>query len=61
MSNVTERLMKKLKPQWQRFTKMDMCSIKSGSFTFQAADPPQARVGEGPGVLLVLVVGVLLR
>lgn len=29
-------------------------------FTFQTADPPQPRVGEGPGVFLVLVVGVVL-
>ena len=29
------------------------------SLTFQTADPPEARVGEGPGVLLVLVVGVV--
>lgn len=28
--------------------------------TFQTADPPQPRVGEGPGVFLVLVVGIVL-
>lgn len=29
-------------------------------FTFQAADPPQPRVGEGPGVFPILVVGIVL-
>jgi len=30
------------------------------SCTFQAADPPEAGVGESPGVFLVLIVGVFL-
>lgn len=34
--------------------------IRKCTHTFQAADPPQARVGEGSGVFLVLVVGVVL-
>jgi len=34
---------------------------RGGGLTFQAADPPEAGVGEGPGVLLVHVVGVVLR
>lgn len=29
-------------------------------FTFQTAYPPEPRVGEGPGILLVLVVGIVL-
>ena len=32
----------------------------TSSPTFQAADPPEARVGEGPGVLLVLVAAGLV-
>lgn len=32
----------------------------TSSFTFQAADPPKAGVGERPRVFLVLVVGILL-
>lgn len=29
-------------------------------FTFQTAYPPEPRVGEGPGILLVLVVGIVV-
>lgn len=36
------------------------CGVHTISFTFEAADPPETRVGECPWVFLVLVVGVLL-